>query len=156
MPASLRTIDADSQRYDVTDDDGPLYDRRRVSSASAIRLPPSPAESDANNRAMRHASPRGSPLSATTREERRITRHLERGAPGDEAFLSDLKTPERKQLAQKRSQYYGEVFAYREANSSARERVTKESMIVADIRTNVIVAIPQSNKPHAHEQAFWY
>ncbi|KAI9050247.1 hypothetical protein LZ554_006384 [Drepanopeziza brunnea f. sp. 'monogermtubi'] len=138
MPASLRTIDADSQRYDVTDDDGPFHDRRRVSSGSVIRLTPSPAESDTNNRAMRHASPRGSPLSATTREERRITRHLERGAPGDEVFLSDPKTPERKQLAQKKSQYFEEVFACR-PNSSARERVTKESMIVADVRTNVII-----------------
>tara|TARA_R110002060_G_scaffold69572_1_gene78170 strand:+ start:273 stop:566 length:294 start_codon:yes stop_codon:yes gene_type:complete len=89
---------------------------------------------------MREGSPKGSP-SATTKEERRITRHIDRGAPGDQAIFSEGKTPERKELAKRKSQYYGDVFAYREPNSSARERVTKESMIVADVRTNVIVSI---------------
>ncbi|PVH82298.1 Tautomerase/MIF [Cadophora sp. DSE1049] len=134
MPGSLRTIDATSQRYDPNDET-PLVNKRRNSNLGQIQLPPSPAESDI---AMREASPKGSP-SATSREERRITRHIDRGAPGDQAIFSEGKTPERKELAKRKSQYYGDVFAYRESNSSARERVTKESMIVADVRTNVIV-----------------
>ncbi|KAL5326432.1 hypothetical protein ACEPPN_004117 [Leptodophora sp. 'Broadleaf-Isolate-01'] len=135
MPGSVRTIDVTSQRYD-SNDETPLVTKRRNSNlGSQIRLPPSPAESDT---AMREESPRGSP-SATTREERRITRHIDRGAPGDQAIFSEGKTPERKELAKRKSQYYGNVFAYRESNTSARERVTKESMIVADVRTNVIV-----------------
>ncbi|KAG4437297.1 hypothetical protein IFR05_007235 [Cadophora sp. M221] len=135
MPGPLRTIDATSQRYD-SNDETPLVTKRRNSNVgSQIRLPPSPAESDT---AMRDESPGGSP-SATTREERRITRHIDRGAPGDQAIFSEGKTPERKELAKRKSQYYGDVFAYREPNTSARERVTKESMIVADVRTNVIV-----------------
>lgn len=98
---------------------------------------------------MREESPRGSP-SATTREERRITRHIDRGAPGDQAIFSEGKTPERKELAKRKSQYYGNVFAYRESNTSARERVTKESMIVADVRTNVIVSSPASSGCHSN------
>jgi hypothetical protein len=93
---------------------------------------------------MHQASPQGSP-SATDREEQRITRNIDRGAPGDQAIFSDAKTPEQKELARKKSQYYNEVFATRESNASARERVTKESPILADVRTNVIVSSPSIN-----------
>ncbi|KAH7417674.1 Tautomerase/MIF superfamily [Cadophora sp. MPI-SDFR-AT-0126] len=134
MPGSLRTIDATSQRYE-SQDGTPLVNKKRISNLGQILLPPSPAESDI---AMREGGPKGSP-SATTREERRITRHIDRGSPGDQAIFSERNTPERKELAKRKSQYYEDVFAYRESNSSARERVTKESMIVADVRTNVIV-----------------
>lgn len=137
MPGSVRTIDAIAPRYNPSDDSALIVERRKSNLVSQIQLPPSPAESDI---AMRDVSPRESP-SATTREERRITRHIDRGAPGDQAIFSDAKTPERKELAKRKSQYYGEVFAHREPNSSARERVTRESMIIADIRTNVIVSM---------------
>ncbi|KAH7361023.1 Tautomerase/MIF superfamily [Rhexocercosporidium sp. MPI-PUGE-AT-0058] len=135
MPGSVRTIDATSQRYESNEEFPPVSKRRSSNLGSQIRLPPSPAESDT---AMRGESPGGSP-SATIKEEHRITRHIDRGAPGDQAIFSEGKTPERKELAKRKSQYYGDVFAYRESNTSARERVTKESMIVADLRTNVIV-----------------
>jgi hypothetical protein len=75
-------------------------------------------------------------------EEQRITRRIDRGAPGDQAIFSDAKAPEQKELAKRKSQYYGDVFAYREPNSSARERISRESMIICDIRTNVIVNDP--------------
>jgi len=142
MPGSIRTIDATSQRYDPEEElqflqsspDQPV-DRRKTR-VPLIHLPPSPADSDI---AMRQASPRESP-SATDREEERITRNIERGAPGDQAISSDAKTPEQKQLAKRKSQYYNDVFATRESNASARERVTKESPILADVRTNVIIS----------------
>jgi hypothetical protein len=87
---------------------------------------------------MREASPEGSP-SATTREESRITRNIEWGTPGDHA-ISESQTPQQRELARKKSQYYEEAFATREPSGSARERVTKESLIYADVRTNVIVS----------------
>ncbi|KAK2630046.1 hypothetical protein QTJ16_000866 [Diplocarpon rosae] len=154
MPGTFRTIDVTSQRYDP-DIDTVLINKKlrrqsypRSLSPRIIYLPPSPADSSPakseSETVMREASPRGSLSmtncsSATSREERRITRHMDRGTPGDGAIFSDTKTPERKDLAKRKSQYYGDVFAYREPHSSARERVMKESMIVADIRTNVIV-----------------
>lgn len=73
------------------------------------------------------------------REERRITRALDRGAPGDEAIFSKNKTPQQMELARRKSQYYNDVFAYREPNSSPRNRVSRESMVMTDIKTNVIV-----------------
>ncbi|CAL3964532.1 hypothetical protein PZA11_002464 [Diplocarpon coronariae] len=149
MPGTFRTIDVTSQRYDP-DIDAVLINKklRRQSylaspSPKIIQLPPSPAESE-NDAVMHETSPRASPSatnssSATTREERRITRHMDRGTPGDGPIFSDTAASERKDLAKRKSQYYGDVFAYREPKSSARERVTKESMVVADVRTNVIV-----------------
>jgi hypothetical protein len=142
MPGSVRTIDATSQRYDPEEslpsspEQTPLEPiRKRV---SLIELPPSPADSDS---AMRQASPKGSP-SATTTEERRITRTLDRGTPGDQAIFSNAKSPEQKELARRKSQYYNDVFAAREPSTSARERVLKDSPILADVRTNVIVSFP--------------
>ena len=69
--------------------------------------------------------------------ERQKIRHLERGTPGEQA--TDEQTPERRELAKQRSQYFSDVFAQREPSTSARERVTRESMIMADVKTNVIV-----------------
>lgn len=155
MPGSIRTVDATSTRYDPD----PLEDysdttdikpsTRNPSRISGGQLPPSPANSDSR---MRHASPRESPVarmrqaslsespSATNRESNRITREINRGAPGDQAIFSEGKTPEQKELAKKKSQYYGDVFANREPMNSARERISRESYIMADVRTNVIVS----------------
>lgn len=93
---------------------------------SPNHLPPSPAESDSADDQMPPTP------SALTMEQQRITRDINRGSPG-------TKSPERRQLAEKGSQYYEDAFASREPLSSARERVSRESMIMADVRTNVIV-----------------
>ncbi|CZR54573.1 uncharacterized protein PAC_04457 [Phialocephala subalpina] len=149
MPGSVRTIDATSQRYDPVDSLPSSPDKEQttrrasttISQISQIQLPPSPpAEVDLHK--MREGSPRsGSPaaLSSISKEGRRITRDIGRGAPGDQAIFSNTKTPEQKALAKRKSQYYGEVFANREPIASARERVLRESPIIADVRTNVII-----------------
>lgn len=41
---------------------------------------------------------------------------------------------DRQQLSKKRSQYYGEIFAYREPHNTAKDRVTRDAVIVADIK----------------------
>ncbi|KAG0652376.1 hypothetical protein D0Z07_1458 [Hyphodiscus hymeniophilus] len=91
-------------------------------------LPPSPANSDDDQMPI-----------GDTMEQRRITRDISRGSPGDEENSPHTKSPEQRQLAKKRSQYYEDAFAYRDPHSSARERVSRESMIMADVRTNVII-----------------
>ncbi|KAF4631795.1 hypothetical protein G7Y89_g6333 [Cudoniella acicularis] len=130
------TTDSPSQPADAA----LLIDRRKKDPVSHIQLPPSPADSDI---VMPDTSSPSSSLSATTREGHRITRPIDRGAPGDQAIFSETKTPEQKALAKRKSQYYGDVFAAREPVSSARERLSRESMIMADIKTNVIVRNPQ-------------
>ena len=147
MPGSVCTIDTTSEKQDPQRLLPSSSEQLRVEStkkrASLIELPPSPADSDL---AMRHASPKGS-SSTTMREEEQITRTLDRGAPGDQAIFSDAKSPEQKELARKKSQYYNEVFAARESSTSARERVLKDSPILADVRTNVIVSVVYQKAP---------
>ena len=112
-----------------------LVNQTRGGAVLPIHLPPSPADSDMSI----HERPSSS-HSARTREETRLTRKLDRGAPGDQAIFSENKSPEQRQLARKRSQYYQETFAAQEPNSSARERVSRDSMVIAEIKTNVIVS----------------
>jgi hypothetical protein len=143
MPGSIRTIDATSQRYDPIEDPPSSPDQtfavdRKKKDLLSQKFPPSPEDSDSGI-AMREASPEGSP-DATAREERRITRNIDWGTPGDHDISSESQTPQQRELARKKSQYYEKAFATRERSGSARERVTNESLVYADVRTNVIVS----------------
>ena len=145
MPSSNSSIDATPRRINPTknypssqDKDAFAADQREQGLVSHITFPPSPTDSDSGV-AMPDQNPLGS-SSAIVKEERRITRDVDRGSPGDRAIFSDYKTPEQKHLAKRKSQYYEDAFAYREPHGSARERITKESMVFADVRTNVIVS----------------
>ncbi|TAQ86093.1 hypothetical protein B7494_g5588 [Chlorociboria aeruginascens] len=109
-----------------------VVDRKLQNLGAQRDVPPSPTDSVMFEEPEMTDSP-------ITERERRLTRPIDRGAPGDQAIFSSAKTPEQKDLAKRKSQYYGDVFAYREPNTSARERITRESLVVADIRTNVIV-----------------
>ncbi|KAG9239229.1 Tautomerase/MIF superfamily [Amylocarpus encephaloides] len=126
----MPSIDSSSGRSSFA-----VVDQRTEGFSSPGQFPPSPADS---SMAMnRDRSPRSSHSAAN--EEQRITREIYRGAPGDRAIFDENKTPEQRQLARKKSQYYHDVFAYREPVSSARERISRESMIIAEIKTNVII-----------------
>lgn len=147
MSNSIRTIEATSKSHDPINEisSSPVKDyptARNSTSVSQIQLPPSPpAEIDLP--IMGQPRPKGSPTvsSSMARERHRITRDLTRGSPGEQTIFSNAKSPEQKALAKRKSQYYGEVFANREPIASARERVLKESPIMADVRTNVIVRL---------------
>jgi hypothetical protein len=59
-----------------------------------------------------------------------------RGTTGD--ALGELRPP----TSRSRAQYYEDSFAYKEGHGqSARDRVTKDAPIVAELRTNVIVRL---------------
>lgn len=45
-------------------------------------------------------------------------------------------------LSRRKSQFYGEVFAYREPNVSARNKIHQFSVITVEVKTNVIVSPP--------------
>jgi len=68
---------------------------------------------------------------------------IRRDAPRDSlanTMTSPAKhEPEEGLTAKKRSQLYGELFAYHEPLADARERVSRESVITAEVKTNVIV-----------------
>lgn len=70
-----------------------------------------------------------------------IVTDLRRGAPGDPSQTSIAKkTPEQVMAAKQKSQFYGEVFSYREPAASVRDRVGQDSVVTAEVKTNVIVS----------------
>jgi hypothetical protein len=141
MPVSVRLSDATSQGYESAEEipftahelKSVLIEQRHTDMVSQAVLPPSPADSQASDDLMCNPS-------ELTKEEERIIRPIDRGTPGDKAIFPDSKTAEQRELARRTSRYYDEVFATRESNISAGERVSRESMVIADIRTNVIVS----------------
>jgi len=135
MTGSIRTLEGISR-------DSALIDQFHTSNTKdiinqllfdSIQLPPSPVESSSFEPSQ-YSSP-----SSPQMEDRRTMRRLSRGTPGDQEAYSQPQTPEQREIGKKRSHYFGDIFANREPNSSARERVARDSMITAEVRTNVIV-----------------
>lgn len=74
-------------------------------------------------------------------EEKKILRKPGRGAPGDSSLMGVVRNEEGKSLAKRKSQFYGEVFSYRESNVSVRNKVHQYSVITAEVKTNIIVCL---------------
>ena len=85
----------------------------------------------------------GSPHALSTSdlmEERTRAKVLDRGTPGESTYASiNTSNQPQSELRRNKSQYYTEVFSYREPNLSPRDRISKDSIITAEIKTNVIV-----------------
>ena len=78
-------------------------------------------------------------------DEKQISRHVDRGAPGDASLMKMAKRNESSRegeaASRRNTQYYTEVFAYREPNMTARQKILKYSVITAEVKTNVIVCV---------------
>ncbi len=73
-------------------------------------------------------------------EEKSTIRKPDRGAAEESAIRSATNgTPQQQELRKKKSQFYSEVFSYREPNLSPKDRIYKDSVVTAEVRTNVIV-----------------
>ncbi|KAL9010169.1 MAG: hypothetical protein Q9173_004869 [Seirophora scorigena] len=73
-------------------------------------------------------------------DEKQLSGPLGRGSPGDAALMAMVNRDRAStDNSRRKSQYYSEVFAYREPNLTARERVNRFSVITAEVKTNVIV-----------------
>lgn len=73
-------------------------------------------------------------------EEKILARPIDRGTPGESTYASiNTGNQHQNELRRNKSQYYTEVFSYREPNLSPRDRISKDSVITAEIKTNVIV-----------------
>ena len=81
----------------------------------------------------------GSPteMTAMDKESEYLLNPVDRGAPGDSNSTAP-RSAEETQLSRRKSQFYSDVFAYREENSP-RDMALQSSTITADIKTNVIV-----------------
>ena len=68
-------------------------------------------------------------------------RSLTRGTVGDLPNVDNLeKSWSRLHLSKKRSQYYSDAFAYREPNNTAKDRVARDSVILAEVKLNCCVS----------------
>ncbi|KAL8834989.1 MAG: hypothetical protein Q9170_003510 [Blastenia crenularia] len=73
-------------------------------------------------------------------DENAISGPLGRGSPGDAALMAMVNRDRAStDLSRRKSQFYSEVFAYREPNLTVRDRVNRYSVITAEVKTNVIV-----------------
>lgn len=62
---------------------------------------------------------------------------LTKGSSGQLSDVASLETSWRRlRLSKKKSQYYEDAFASREPNNSAKDRVAKDSVILAEIKLN--------------------
>ncbi|KKY29180.1 putative mif domain-containing protein [Phaeomoniella chlamydospora] len=60
---------------------------------------------------------------------------MRRGAPGDAPSMASLAISwERQQLSKKRSQYFSDIFAARELRYTPKERVTRDAIIIAELK----------------------
>ena len=84
------------------------------------------------------------PLTPLEKEQEQLLIPINRGAPGDAALTNMVKRgPVEIMQSKRKSQFYGEVFAYREPQTSARDRITRDAIVTAEFKTNVIVCILQ-------------
>ena len=68
-------------------------------------------------------------------------RGVNKGTTGHASEASTLDSSwSRLQLSKKKSQYFTEAFAYREPRNNARDRVTRDSVILAEVKLNCCVS----------------
>ncbi|OCK81618.1 hypothetical protein K432DRAFT_295092 [Lepidopterella palustris CBS 459.81] len=69
----------------------------------------------------------------------KITRAIDHGAPGEKKGIDATGQRSHNYSSRRRTQFYEEQFQYKDTTGSARERVTKDSPVIAELRTNVII-----------------
>lgn len=101
----------------------------------------SPSRSTFSFESAAHSVQAGSGTSdkAVAWDEARNTRNLEYGAPGEKRNSGG------KYGTRQQTRYFEEQFSTRDDTSSARDRITKDAPIIADLKTNVIVCASQTN-----------
>jgi hypothetical protein len=120
----------------------PLHNVVNMSMSDVFPTPPKAADlrsSPAPKRILEFTRAASTPPEITNENYLRISSKI---LGGDLPPVSNLATAwDRQQLSKKRSQYYGEVFAYREPRNTAKDRVTRDSVIVAEIKLNCKVGL---------------
>jgi hypothetical protein len=102
--------------------------------SKTLELPPTgPQRSFAERKAQMSRPP---PLNIV--EGAGIMRDIGRPPPGDVSGRSK-RSKSKPELTKQRSHYFEDVFAVKEANP-AKDRVLSESIVMADVKTNVIVS----------------
>lgn len=142
MPMSLRSSTASpdpNEQYPSTANEFPRQAGKTITASKAGNRIVSPTPSSFSFDPEDSGS-NGISFTPDLIEQKKISRNVMRGAPGDQALMAMVKRDqEGTNLSRRKSQFYGEVFAYRESNISARNKVHQYSVITAEVKTNVIV-----------------
>ncbi|EOD47049.1 MIF domain containing protein [Neofusicoccum parvum] len=97
----------------------------------------SPAQSSFSFEEVPSMSPHGFTEGECLVDRKNITRAVEWGAPGEKK--DPIGGPNRGHKSQRKTQYYEGQFNERDTTGPARERITKDTPIVAELKTNVII-----------------
>ncbi|KAK2749985.1 hypothetical protein FQN55_002703 [Onygenales sp. PD_40] len=104
-------------------------------------LSPSPSAHSPPPKLPRHHARPPHPLHhiASPDDAASLTKELTRGTPTDGCAGPLSKPSSQQDVAQKRSQYFNEVFTSREPFHTPRHRVNQDSIVVVELKTNVLV-----------------
>lgn len=72
-----------------------------------------------------------------------LTQPITRRPPGD-TLKPAAMTMGRAELSRRKTHYYEEAFSGRCITDTLRERIQSDSMVVAELKTNVIVSLPSN------------
>ncbi len=129
-------------------DFGPLQDAVNMSMSDVFPTPPKAADfpsSPAARKILDFRRAASTPPETTNENYIRTSSKIHVGDPPAVSHLAT--TRDRHQLSKKRSQYYGEVFAYREPHNTAKDRVTRDSVVVAEVKLNCKVSLEKLQEP---------
>jgi len=73
-------------------------------------------------------------------------RIFSRGTPGEQPDMSKLESSwqrnaKTKEMSQKRSQFFDQAFAYRDLNNTAKDRVSRDYVVMAEVKLNYHVSV---------------
>jgi hypothetical protein len=136
-------------------DSNPLHNPVNVSVSDVLPTPPQTADArspPASKRFLDLKRASSTPPETTNENSLRNSSKI-RGANFPLPYHPAMDW-ERQQLSKKRSQYYGELFAYREPHNNAKDRFTRDSVIVAEIKLNCKVSPGRMATPGSTDSSF--
>lgn len=71
-----------------------------------------------------------------------ITRPISRPPPGNHTVKPASTTMGRVELAKRKNDFFEEVFSLRGDRNPLRERIRADSIVLVEVKTNVIVSLP--------------
>lgn len=71
-----------------------------------------------------------------------ITRPISRPPPGTHTVKPASNTIGRVELAKRKNEFFEEVFSVRGDRNPLRERIRADSIVLVEVKTNVIVSLP--------------
>jgi len=125
--------------------DSPLASMRMANEARLLKSPV-PVNSAHLSFAQRKAQLARASTPHLVEGDQYTLRDIDRAPPGDPSSRP-RRTQSRPEIAKQRSQYFDQVFSAKGTEDPAKERIRNETVVVAEVKTNVIVRTPSLSSP---------